>query len=260
MIGAQRAVIGQPRPGDRGVLLPHAEKATEAEHGIGDVAADLVDHQPLDGADLLAAGAADRRAFDPVARDQAVRLLGRRVGLHGALRQSNRVKRRSVAERPIIQNCAPSLKMLSAFDHKAGPALDALRNRNALAAHGVPIGQNRGATSPTWNGPRNTVPSLNRSGNATAGLPSSTVRWPSAETRLDVFWRSIPPSPGMIRSSALSVAPIWPSDMMRSMSNILSTLSMPTTVTCRLPSSPPRAVSLSVPAPTAITSSCCSRA
>ena len=48
--------------------------------------------------------------------------------------------------------------------------------------------------------------------------------------------------------------------MMRSMSNILRTFSMPTTVTLRSPSRPPRGVSLRAPVPTAITSSCARRA
>src|SRR5206468_2632311 len=81
--GAERAVIAQPRPGNRQMLLSHAEESAEAEHRIGDIAAELVDHEALDGADLVAIGAADRGAFDPVTGDQAVRLTGRCVGLHG---------------------------------------------------------------------------------------------------------------------------------------------------------------------------------
>src|SRR5712691_5711478 len=71
MIGAERAIIRQPRPGNRRMLLSHAEQTAEAEHRIGDAAAVLIDHEALDGADLFAAGAADRGAFDPVAGDQA---------------------------------------------------------------------------------------------------------------------------------------------------------------------------------------------
>src|ERR1700754_3058972 len=43
--------------------------------------------------------------------------------------------------------------------------------------------QNSGGTIPTWNAPRKTVPSTKRTGNATAGLPSSSVLLPSAATR-----------------------------------------------------------------------------
>ncbi len=89
MIGSERRLVGQPRPRDRRVLLPHAEKTAEAEHCVGDVAADLVDHQALDGADLLSARAADRRAFHPIARDQAVGPVAQHVGLHGCLRRSS---------------------------------------------------------------------------------------------------------------------------------------------------------------------------
>src|SRR4029453_7108593 len=58
MIGAERTIIVQSRPWDRCVLLAHAEEAAEAEHGIGDTTAELVDHQTLDGSDPLAVGAA----------------------------------------------------------------------------------------------------------------------------------------------------------------------------------------------------------
>src|SRR3981189_1682024 len=67
VVGPERAIVGQSRPRDRCVFLTAAEETAEAEHGMGDTPAELVDHQPLDGADLLAVGATDRRAFDPVA-------------------------------------------------------------------------------------------------------------------------------------------------------------------------------------------------
>ena len=67
------------------MLLPHAEKAPETENGIGDIAAQLVDHQALNSADLLAAGAANRRAFHTVAGDQAVGLMRGYFGLHVCL-------------------------------------------------------------------------------------------------------------------------------------------------------------------------------
>src|SRR5262249_59157194 len=70
------------------MLLSHAEETAEAEHSVGDVAAELVDHKTLDGAELIAVGAAHRRALDAVAGDQAVGFPGQRVGLHGCLHRS----------------------------------------------------------------------------------------------------------------------------------------------------------------------------
>src|SRR5262245_65582383 len=45
VIGAKRTIVSQARPGDRAVLLSHAEEAAEAEHGVSNVAAGLSDHQ-----------------------------------------------------------------------------------------------------------------------------------------------------------------------------------------------------------------------
>src|SRR5262249_14440180 len=233
LVGAKRAVVGEPCPGDGKMLLSHAEKAAEAEHGVSNVPTELIDHKTLDGAGLLTAGAAHRGAFDPVARDQAVELAARRIALHGCLHHASN---RSDTHPPASTG-----------------------NRFERAA--VPIDQNSGGTTPTRNGPRKTVPSSNRIGNATAGLPSSSVRSPSAAIRPGAaFWRAMPPSPGIRRSSALNVAPTCPSVIMRSRSNILRIFSIPTTVTRRVPSRPPRAVSLRAPAPIAITSCCAKRA
>src|SRR5262245_40589711 len=85
MVGAERAIVSQARPGDRDMLLSHAEEAAEAEHRVSNVPAELIDHEALDGADLAAIGTADRGAFDPVAGNQAMGLARRRVGLHGCL-------------------------------------------------------------------------------------------------------------------------------------------------------------------------------
>src|SRR5262249_19193535 len=219
------------------MLLSHAKEAAEAEHRISDVPAELIDHEALDGADLAAIGTADRGAFDPVAGNQAMGLARRRVGLHSCLHQPFRVRQRLGEPRT-----------LAFVDKRFG----GLRRSDD---------QNSGGNTPDGNCPRKTAPSANRTGNATAGLPSSTARWPSAATKLGAaLWRAIPPSPGINRSRALNVAPICPSDMMRSMSNILRSFSMPTTVTSRSPSSPPPGLRLRTPVPTAITPSCANRA
>src|SRR5262245_4987153 len=85
MIGAERAIVSQARPGNRDMLLSHAEETPEAEHRVSNVSAELIDHEALDGADLAAIGTPDRGAFDPVAGNQAMGLASRRVGLHGCL-------------------------------------------------------------------------------------------------------------------------------------------------------------------------------
>src|SRR5215813_11174573 len=92
MVGTERAIVSQARPGDRDMLLSHAEEAAEAQHRVSNVPAELIDHEALDGADLAAIGTADRGAFDPVAGNQAMGLARRRVGLHGCLHQSFRVR------------------------------------------------------------------------------------------------------------------------------------------------------------------------
>ena len=45
----------------------------ERHHHVGDLAADLVDHQALDRSGVPALAVVDRRALDPVALDQRVR-------------------------------------------------------------------------------------------------------------------------------------------------------------------------------------------
>src|SRR5215831_7078152 len=61
------------RPGDRIVIAAEAQEATKLEHRIGHLAADLVDHDPLDGPNMLALGIIDSRAFHFVAADEASR-------------------------------------------------------------------------------------------------------------------------------------------------------------------------------------------
>ena len=94
MVGAERAVVSESSPGDGKMLLPQAEKAAEAEHGVSDVPTELIDHEALDGADLLATRAPHRGAFDPVASDQIVRLARRRICLHRYLHQASDFCRR----------------------------------------------------------------------------------------------------------------------------------------------------------------------
>ena len=52
---AEVGVVGQLAPWDRMLLRAHPEEASERHHRIGDPAAELVDHQPFDAADLVAA-------------------------------------------------------------------------------------------------------------------------------------------------------------------------------------------------------------
>src|SRR5690242_20900216 len=54
LVGLERGAVLHARPRHRQMFLPYAEDAAEAENGVGDVAADLVDHQPLNRADLSA--------------------------------------------------------------------------------------------------------------------------------------------------------------------------------------------------------------
>src|SRR4030095_9712980 len=69
--GPTRAgVIVEGCPWDRIVVAADAQEAAKAEHGIGHLAASLVDHDPLDGPHLLACGAIDIRAFNFVAPDE----------------------------------------------------------------------------------------------------------------------------------------------------------------------------------------------
>src|SRR5262245_13995191 len=125
LVRAERAVVGKPCPRDGKMLLPHAEKAAEAEHGVSDIAAELIDHETLDGADLLTAGAAHRSAFDPVAGDQAVGLARRRIGLHNCLHQAWTIA--GVCDSHFRQH----------------------RPENALKPAAVPIDQKSGGMTPT---------------------------------------------------------------------------------------------------------------
>src|SRR5205085_8679677 len=69
-VAAERGVVLQRLPGQWIVIVANAEKAAEAQNSIRHLAADLVDHDPFNRADLVVAGAIDRRTFDLVASDQ----------------------------------------------------------------------------------------------------------------------------------------------------------------------------------------------
>src|SRR4030095_2554055 len=64
-------VIAEGCPRDRIVVVADAQEAAKAEHGIGHLAVSLVDHDTLDGTNLLSCGAIDIRAFNFVAADEA---------------------------------------------------------------------------------------------------------------------------------------------------------------------------------------------
>jgi hypothetical protein len=86
-LGAVRmAPRGLHSPGDRIIIAADAQEATKLEDSIGDLAADLFDHDPLDGPNMLAFSVIDSRAFHFVAADEASGLprfwqaLGRTLG------------------------------------------------------------------------------------------------------------------------------------------------------------------------------------
>src|SRR5688572_22636746 len=65
-IAAQPRVVAELVPRNRMLVRAERQKPAEGHDGIGDAAADLLDHQPLDRADALPVRVVDRRAFDPV--------------------------------------------------------------------------------------------------------------------------------------------------------------------------------------------------
>src|ERR1700730_3930620 len=70
-IAVEPWVVGQYRPRQRIVIFADPHEAAEAHDRIGDLAADLVDHDPFDSTGLFAVRAIDRRAFHLVAADEA---------------------------------------------------------------------------------------------------------------------------------------------------------------------------------------------
>src|SRR5690606_32979487 len=73
-------VIFELGPGQRVMVVAHAQETAEAQHGIGDLAAALFDENPLDRADMLAVRVVDLGAFHLVGRDEIVRFLDVRGG------------------------------------------------------------------------------------------------------------------------------------------------------------------------------------
>src|SRR4051794_17680800 len=71
-VAPQPRVVPELAPGDDVAVVGEAG-IRERHHHVGDLAADLVDHQALDGPGVPALAVVDRRALDPVALDQRVR-------------------------------------------------------------------------------------------------------------------------------------------------------------------------------------------
>src|ERR1700757_1168667 len=57
------------------MVVSQAEKPAETEYGVGYPAAELVDHDPFDRADLVAVSTIDRGALDLVTADEAACLV-----------------------------------------------------------------------------------------------------------------------------------------------------------------------------------------
>src|SRR6516165_3493803 len=72
MIGFELSIVGEPRPRNWRMLLPQAEEASKAQHGIRHFSGKLVDHQTLDRPDLFAVGTAHGCSFHAIACDQTV--------------------------------------------------------------------------------------------------------------------------------------------------------------------------------------------
>src|SRR5262249_41887800 len=70
LVAAELRIVGEQRPGQRVIVLADAHEAAEAHHRIGDLAAELVDHDPLDLAGALAVRAIDGGSFHLVAADE----------------------------------------------------------------------------------------------------------------------------------------------------------------------------------------------
>jgi hypothetical protein len=69
-IAAEVGIVFQRLPGQRIVVVANPQKSTEAQHGVGHLAAHLVDHNALDGSDLRFVGAVNRSAFNLVTANQ----------------------------------------------------------------------------------------------------------------------------------------------------------------------------------------------
>src|SRR6476659_1803812 len=69
-VAAQPGIVLEARPGHGEVVLTHSEEAAKRYDGVSDLAADLVEHYPLNGSDLIVIPAVYRRPFHLIAADQ----------------------------------------------------------------------------------------------------------------------------------------------------------------------------------------------
>ena len=69
-VAAEAGIIFQGIPRDRVVIFTHPEEATETNNRVSDLAAHLVDHQPLNRTNLISIGAVNGGAVNLVAADQ----------------------------------------------------------------------------------------------------------------------------------------------------------------------------------------------
>src|SRR5450432_1789150 len=73
LIAAEFDVVFQRGPRQRIIVVADPEESAKAEYRVRNPAADLLNHDALDGSDLFAIGAIDRRTLDLVAADKAYR-------------------------------------------------------------------------------------------------------------------------------------------------------------------------------------------
>src|SRR6476646_5348147 len=71
-VGLEFRVVAKLAPGQWQKVGTQAEEAAEAQDRVRHLPAGLVDHQPLDVADLVAVRPAHRSTLDAIARDQLV--------------------------------------------------------------------------------------------------------------------------------------------------------------------------------------------
>jgi hypothetical protein len=70
-IAAEARIIVKLVPRNRIFIAAHAEETAESSDRVNDAAADLIDDEALDFANVLTGGVEDRRAFNAFAIDQA---------------------------------------------------------------------------------------------------------------------------------------------------------------------------------------------
>src|SRR5207244_13246530 len=71
LIAAKIDVVLERRPWQRVIIITDSEKAAEAQNSIGDFAANLFDHHPLNRSDFLTVGPKHRRSLHLIALDKA---------------------------------------------------------------------------------------------------------------------------------------------------------------------------------------------